>query len=137
MLAKLATHKAKETSGFYVIEPDLIPLELENIKTEDIWGIGKNTARSLRKFGIFYAHEILLKDDNFYKLNYGKKGLELKYELSGVSVIPLTGIAEKPKSIQRTRAFPEFSKDKNYIKTELMMKRQKKCFCMTLMFQCI
>lgn len=127
MLAKLATHKAKEHRGFYVIEPHLIPFELENIKTEDIWGIGKNTARSLRKFGIFYAHELLLKDDNFYKLNFGKKGLELKYELSGVSVIPLTGIAEKPKSIQRTRAFPEFSKDKNYIKTELMMHLHNVC----------
>lgn len=127
MLAKLATHKAKKNKGYYVIEPDLIPYELQNIKTEDIWGIGKNTARSLRKYGIFYAHEILLKDDEFFKFNYGKKGLELKYELSGRSVIPLTGIAEKPKSIQRTRAFPEFSSDKDYIKTEIMMHLHNVC----------
>ena len=127
MLAKLATHKAKSSCGYYVIEPHLIPYELENIKTEDIWGIGKNTARSLRKYGIFYAHEILLQDDEFYKINFGKKGVELKYELSGVSVIPLTGIAELPKSIQRTRAFPEFSSDKEYIKTELMLHLHNVC----------
>lgn len=127
MLAKLATHKAKRRNGFYVIEKELIPYELLNIKTEEIWGIGKNTARSLRKYGIFYAHEILMKDDNFYKINYGKKGLELKYELSGISVLVLNEDAQKPKSVQRTRAFPEFSSDKDYIKTELMLHLHNVC----------
>ena len=127
MLAKLATHKAKESCGYYVIYKHLIENELNNIKTEEIWGIGKNTARSLRKYGIFYAHEILLKDDNFYKINFGKKGLEFKYELSGVSVISLTGEAEKPKSIQRTRAFSEFSSDVDYIKTEIMLHLHSVC----------
>lgn len=127
MLAKLATHKAKESCEYYVIYKHLIENELNNIKTEEIWGIGKNTARSLRKYGIFYAHEILLKDDNFYKINFGKKGLEFKYELSGVSIIPLTGEAEKPKSIQRTRAFSEFSSDVDYIKTEIMLHLHSVC----------
>lgn len=127
MLAKLATHKAKESFGYYVIYKHLIENELNNIKTEEIWGIGKNTARNLRKYGIFYAHEILLKDDNFYKINFGKKGLEFKYELSGVSIIPLTGEAEKPKSIQRTRAFSEFSSDVDYIKTEIMLHLHSVC----------
>ena len=127
MLAKLATHKAKALNGTYVIEKESAPYELENIKTEDIWGIGRNISRSLRRYGIFYAHEILLKDDNFYKKNYGKKGMELKYELSGISVIPVTAGVQKPKSIQRTRAFPEFSKDKSYIKTELTMHLHNVC----------
>ena len=127
MLAKLATHKAKKSCGYYVIHKHLIKNELNNIKTEEIWGIGKNIARNLRKYGIFYAHEILLKDDNFYKINFGKKGLEFKYELSGVSVIPLTGDVEKPKSIQRTRAFPEFSSDVDYIKTEIMLHLHNVC----------
>lgn len=127
MLAKLATHKAKAKAGTYVIDKKFIPYELQNIKTEEIWGIGKNTARSLRKFGIFYAHEIILKDDDFYKINFGKRGMELKYELSGISVIPLTGVLEKPKSIQRTRAFPEFSSDIEYIKTEIMLHLHNVC----------
>ena len=127
MLAKLATHKAKAKAGTYVIDKKFIPYELQNIKTEEIWGIGKNTARSLRKFGIFYAHEIILKDDDFYKINFGKRGMELKYELSGISVLPLTGVVEKPKSIQRTRAFPEFSSDIEYIKTEIMLHLHNVC----------
>ena len=127
VLAKLATHKAKNKNGIYVIEQNSIKNELQNIPVEEVWGVGKNIARSLRKYGIFYADEILLKDDNFYKVNYGKKGLELKYELMGISVIPLTGIEEKPKSIQRTRAFPVFSKNKRYIITELEMHLHNIC----------
>ncbi len=127
ILAKLAALKAKRIKGSYVIEKNLIRNEIENIPVDEIWGIGRNTARSLRKYGIFYADEILLKDDFFYKNNYGKKGLELKYELMGESVIPLTGIEEKPKSIQRTRAFVEFTKDKKYIITELEMHLHNVC----------
>ncbi|MBQ9246744.1 hypothetical protein IJ182_10810 [bacterium] len=119
VLAKVASHKAKKLNGVYFIETNLINAELAGIPVEDIWGVGKNIARSLKQYGIFYANEICLKDDEFYRRIYGKKGLELKYELMGKSVIPLSSIVEKPKSIQRTRAFPEFSKDKNYIMTEL------------------
>lgn len=126
-LAKLASHKAKKLNETYIIKKNLINYELKNIPVEEIWGVGCNIARSLRKYGIFYADEILLKDDNFYKQTYGKKGLELKYELSGQSVIPLTGVEEKPKSIQRTRAFPEFSTDKNYIMTELELHLHNVC----------
>lgn len=127
MLAKLATHKAKQSNGTYYINKTEIEKELKNIPTEDIWGIGKNTARLLKRYGIFFANEILKKDDAFYKEIMGKRGLELKYELMGESVIELTGEAEKPKSIQRTRAFPEFSKDKDYIKTELFMHLHNAC----------
>ena len=119
VLAKTAAYKAKKLAGTYIINKDNIYSELTNLPIEEIWGIGKNTARSLRKYGIFYANEIILKDDEFFRYNFGKKGLEFKYELMGESVIPLTGIVEKPKSIQRTRAFSEFSSDKNYIMTEL------------------
>lgn len=127
ILAKLANHKAKQGIGIYIIEDSLIRNELENIPVEEIWGVGRNIARTLRRYGIFYADEILLKDDDFYKYTLGKKGLELKYELSGKSVIPVTGIAEKPKSIQKTRAFPEFSKDRAYIKTEISMHLHNVC----------
>ena len=127
MLAKLATHKAKQTTGTYYIQEKNIEKELTNIPTEEIWGVGKNTARLLKRYGIFWANEIIKKDDTFYKEIMGKRGLELKYELMGESVIELTGEAEKPKSIQRTRAFPDFSKDKDYIKTELFMHLHNAC----------
>ena len=127
MLAKLATHKAKMGLGTYVIEKNKIKSELEKVKVEELWGVGKNISRALKSYGIFYANQILEKDDFFYRTVFGKKGVELKYELSGVSVIPLTGIAQKPKSIQKTRAFPSFSDDKSYIRTEIMMHLHNVC----------
>ena len=54
VLAKLATHKAKSTNGYYVIKKSLIHNELERVPIEEIWGIGTNTTRSLKKFGIFF-----------------------------------------------------------------------------------
>ncbi len=127
MLAKLATHKAKMGQGTYVIEKNKIHSELERVKIEELWGVGKNISRTLKSYGIFYANQILEKEDNFYRTVFGKKGVELKYELSGISVIPLTGIALKPKSIQKTRAFPSFSDDKSYIRTEIMMHLHNVC----------
>lgn len=127
MLAKLATHKAKSGNGVFVIEKNSIYKELSGVKVEELWGVGKNTTRVLKSYGIFYANQILDKDRDFFKNIFGKKGVELKYELSGISVIPLTGIAEKPKSIQKTRAFPTFSGDKSYIKTELMLHLHNVC----------
>lgn len=118
-LAKIASHKAKALNGTYFIQKHLIQEELQNLPLEEIWGIGKNIARNLRKYGIFYADEILLKEDIFYRELFGKKGMELKYELMGNSVIPLVREPEKPKSLQRTRAFPIFSDNKDYIRTEL------------------
>ncbi len=127
ILAKIATHKAKLSDGAYYIEKEFIKEELKGIPVEEIWGVGRNISRSLRAYGIFYANEILEKEDKFFKTKYGKKGLELKYELMGISVIPLTGVSEKPKSIQRTRAFPKFSSDKNYIKEELDLHLHNVC----------
>ena len=126
-LAKLATHKAKSQSGTYVIHKDKIEEEIKNIQTNEIWGIGKNIERSLKSYGIFTADEIIKREDNFYKTIYGKKGLELKYELMGKSVLEIIGISEKPKSIQRTRAFPSFSQDEKYIKTELEIHLHSVC----------
>ena len=128
ILAKAAAQKAKDKQIFsYVIEKHLIKNEISNIPVEEIWGIGRNIARNLRAYGIFYADEILLKEEAFFKQKFGKKGLELKYELSGESVIPLTGVVEKPKSLQRTRAFPEFSSDKKYILAELELHLHNVC----------
>ena len=126
-LAKIATHKAKKQNGTYVISKENIIEELKNIPIEEVWGIGRNISRSLKAYGVFSALDILNKDDNFYKSHYGKKGLELKYELLGESVIPLTGIFTKPKSIQRTKAFPEFSKDDKYIFAEIELHLNNVC----------
>lgn len=118
-LAKLATEKAKKGDFIYRIKSEDIRSELSGLLAQSIWGIGRNTASSLRKYGIFTALDIVSKDDDFYKRNFGKKGLELKHELLGESVIKTANSDQKPKSIQKTSAFPNFSRDKNYIRESL------------------
>lgn len=119
ILAKIATSKAKKLKGVHRIRFENIKEELKSIPVESIWGVGRNTASCLKKYGIFVAADILKKDDEFYKKILGKRGLELKYELSGQSVLPVVQMYEPPKSLQKTSSFPKFSSDKDYIKATL------------------
>lgn len=119
VLAKVATDKAKMSDGIYRIKYENIRSDLKSLPIEKIWGIGKNTANELKKYGIFTALDIISHEDSFYKRTLGKRGLELKYELSGESVIKVLNDSVAPKSIQRTSSFPEFTSDKSYIKNSL------------------
>lgn len=119
ILAKIATSKAKKHSGTHRIKFENIKDELKNVLVEEIWGVGRNTASCLKRYGIFTAFDILTKDDDFYKKILGKRGLELRYELSGESVLPVVQIYEPPKSLQKTSSFPKFTSDKNYIRATL------------------
>lgn len=119
VLAKIATDKAKKSLGVHRIKYENIKAEIKALPIEEIWGVGRNTANELKKYGIFTALEILSHEDAFYKRVLGKRGLELKYELLGESVIKVLDVSPKPKSIQRTSSFPEFIRDKAYIKNSL------------------
>ncbi len=119
VLAKLATEKAKKGDGVLRITEENRFSMLKNLQLEDIWGVGRGTANILKRFGIFSALEILNYDDDFYKRILGKRGLELKNELMGNSVLKLEDTVQLPKSIQRTSSFPKFSNDKMYIKETL------------------
>ncbi len=63
VLAKTAAYKAKKLSGIYFISKEMIASELKDLPVEEIWGIGRNISRSLKACGIFYAVQILQKDD--------------------------------------------------------------------------
>lgn len=119
VLAKVATDKAKKTDGVYRIKYENIRSDLKSLPIEKIWGIGRNTASELKKYGIFTALDVISHEDSFYKRILGKRGLELKYELSGESVIKVLDDNISPKSIQRTSSFSEFTSDKFYIKNTL------------------
>lgn len=119
VLAKIATDKAKKSDGTYRIKKEDIKSDIQALPVEEIWGIGRNTANELKKYGIFTALEILSHEDDFYKRILGKRGLELKHELLGESVIKVLEDSSSPKSLQRTSSFPEFTSDKSYIKNTL------------------
>lgn len=118
ILAKSATEIAKHGDFTFRISDKNLKEVLRNIPIEDIWGVGRNISAALKKYGIFKALDVLKYDDDFYKKLLGKRGLELRHELMGESVISVLE-AEKPKSIQKTRSFPKFTSDKEIIKMYL------------------
>lgn len=121
-LAKLACEKAKKDKtldGVCRIHRREIDDILRKTHIEDIWGIGKNTAALFHKYGIYKCSEIVKQNDFWLKKIWGKRGLELKMELSGMSANPVVSKIEPPKSIQKTSAFGSFTQDKEYIKGSL------------------
>ena len=119
-LSKLASDKAKkELDGIYIIGKRKILKVLNNTKIEEIWGIGRRLTVGLRKHGIITAKELVEKSDFWLDSKIGIHGIEMRHELLGEVVSPVTNEKKLPKSIQNTQAFGIFTSDFNYIKNEL------------------
>lgn len=127
-LAKLASDKAK-TMGegvFLIGARKIVPL-LQNTSIDEIWGIGKNLSILLRKNGILTAYELVCQDDLWLNKQIGIRGLEMKHELLGEMVSPVSNEVKLPKSIQKTSALAKFSSDKNYLKNSLNYHVHRAC----------
>lgn len=127
-LAKLASDKAKKADEgvFLVGSRKIIPL-LEKTSIDEIWGIGKNLSIMLRKHGILTAYELISQDDLWLNKQIGIHGLEMKHELLGEMVSPVSNEIKLPKSIQKTSALAKFSSDKNYLKNSLNYHIHRAC----------
>ena len=127
-LAKLASDKAKKNGEgvFLVGSRKIIPL-LEKTSIDEIWGIGKNISSLLRKNGILTAYELVQQDDIWLNKQIGIRGLEMKHELLGEMVSPVSNDEKLPKSIQKTSALAKFSSDKNYLKNSLNYHIHRAC----------
>lgn len=127
-LAKLASDKAKKADEgvFLVGSRKIIPL-LEKTSIDEIWGIGKNLSIMLRKHGILTAYELISQDDLWLNKQIGIHGLEMKHELLGEMISPVSNEIKLPKSIQKTSALAKFSSDKNYLKNSLNYHIHRAC----------
>ena len=90
---------------------------LINTKTEDIWGIGKNTYKKLACMNINSALDILTIDTNFIKKTLGVNFAKTQRELEGIPTIKLKDIHKK-KTISSSRIIKRSSSNKN-IKFEI------------------
>lgn len=119
-LAKLASDKAKNTeNGIYIIGKGKIKSELIKTPIEEIWGIGKNLTNLFHKSGILTTAELVKKSDVWLDKTVGIRGIEMKHELTGECISPVTNEEKLSKSIQQTQALEEFSSDINYLKNDL------------------
>jgi nucleotidyltransferase/DNA polymerase involved in DNA repair len=127
VLAKLASEKAKKSDGVYRIGFRDITDELKNTEVSQIWGIGKNTTALLNKYGIRTAYQFTLIEEARMTKLLGKKGLELKKELMGESILPVSDKYTAPKSIQKTSSFAKFTSDESYIRNSLNYHAHRAC----------
>ena len=127
VLAKLASERAKKLDGAYRIGFRDINDELKKTEISEIWGIGKNTAALLNKYSIRTAYQFTLIEDSKMTKLLGKKGIELKKELLGESVSPVSDKYVPPKSIQKTSSFAKFTSDESYIMNSLNYHAHRAC----------
>lgn len=127
-LAKLASDKAKnlQEGVFLIGSRKIIPL-LQKTSIDEIWGIGKNLSAMFRKNGILTAYELVSQDDLWLNKQIGIRGLEMKHELLGEMVSPVSDEVKLPKSIQKTSALAKFTSDKNYLKNSLNYHIHRAC----------
>ena len=127
-LAKLASDKAKKLEeGIFLIGSRKILPVLEKTSIDEIWGIGRNLNEIQRKNGILTAYELVKQSDIWLNKQIGIRGLEMKHELLGEMVSPVSNEIKLPKSIQKTSAMAKFTSDKEYIKNSLNYHIHRAC----------
>ncbi len=126
-LAKLASDKAKDTGGLYVIGSAKINKILKETDIDDVWGIGKNLQTFFKRWGIYKCNGIINSSDEWLKKNLGIVAVRMKHELMGEVVSPVSNEVKLPKSIQNTSALKSFTTDKTILKQELSKHIHKSC----------
>ncbi len=108
VLAKIANHIAKKyrKNGVFVLEgTDLIERALKFFPVEDLWGIGRQSAKLLHKNNIKTAWQLAQCDDRWIKRNLNITGLKLVKELRGEICYPLGLVQAPKKNICTSRSF--------------------------------
>ncbi len=125
-LAKLASEIAKskirkktDLSGVFEINVENLENILRETPINEIWGIGRNLDKTLRRHNIRSAADFKALPEDFLKRNLGKNGLDMQKELSGISINPVESEPSTPKSISKTASFRHFTDDKSVIKYAL------------------
>lgn len=108
-LAKVANKlakKSKKANGVLVLtEPYHIKKALEATKVEDVWGIGSQYAKFLKKHNIHTAHDFSNASETWIRKHMTIVGVRLLKELRGESCLELEEVAPAKKGICTSRSF--------------------------------
>lgn len=118
-LAKLASDKAKSRGGVFLINAENLQQILEQTEISAVCGFGRRQTEKMKMFGIFDCRQFVDNSDSWIRQTMGIKGLNLKYELLGHSINPVSALLEKPKSIQNTSALSKFTSDVDVLRASL------------------
>ena len=116
-LAKIANETAKKyrsLNGVLVLdEHTKIKKVLKHFPVGDIWGVGKNYEKTLRRHGIQSAWDLREQPDSWVKQTMKVTGLRTVWELRGTPCLTVEQSVEPRKGILSSRSFgePVASKD--------------------------
>lgn len=109
-LAKVAVRYAKKYPGYkkccFIETEEQRYKALKHFDIEDIWGVGRRHARSMRAFGINTAHDFTMKSRSWVRKYYTVTGERTWDELWGHDVIEVDSMDRKKQSIVTSRTFP-------------------------------
>ncbi|WP_048921418.1 Y-family DNA polymerase [Rufibacter radiotolerans] len=110
-LAKVANKLAKKSQkakGVLVLtDPHHLAEALKATQIEDVWGVGRQYAKLLRRHGVSTAYDFTQKNDAWVKKHMAVVGLRLVKELRGESCLELEELAPPKKGICTSRGFGE------------------------------
>lgn len=102
---RIAKKYPKETKSTYIIDSEEKRIKaLKWIKTEDIWGIGRQHAKRLKVLNINTAYDFTQMTDSWVQKHLSIVGLRLKLDLQGIPTLDFEIIQPK-KNIATTRSF--------------------------------
>jgi DNA polymerase-4/DNA polymerase V len=104
VLAKIASRWQKPC-GFTEIDAAKIPLFLQHLPIEKVWGIGPKTAATLRKKGCFTALDFAQKEGSWVQTHLSSPYMAIWLELNGQKAFPLKEKGRERESLQRFRTF--------------------------------
>lgn len=108
VLAKIANHIAKKhrINGVFVLEGEaLLRRALNYFPVEDLWGVGRKTAKFLQQRGIKSALQLSQCDESWVKNHLSITGLKLVKELKGIPCFPIEDTPVPRKNICTSRSF--------------------------------
>jgi len=107
-LAKVANHMAKKNPSYGGVcfpTPQELNTILDQLNTEEIWGIGRRLSEFLAKRGIHTAGQLRDLSDQWIKQHLSVVTLRTVWELQGTSSLSLEEVAPAKQTITISRSF--------------------------------
>ncbi len=117
---RIAKKFPKKTGGVYIIDTEEKRIKaLKWLAIEDVWGIGRRSAKKLYHSGIKNAFQFTQQTDSWIKKQMSIVGMRLKKDLEGKPTIGKEEIKSK-KTISTTRTFERNLSDYDAIKERVI-----------------
>ncbi len=119
-LAKVANKIAKSDEvygGVFSLGGEANPdAYLKEIKVGDVWGIGRQREKTLKRHGVCTAYQLKWVPDEWARRHLSVTGLRTVWELRGISCIPMEEVASSKKGIVSSRSFEKWVERKEDLK---------------------